>query len=75
MWKKNAGRLWLPAALALNLMGCATPSTPLTPPQPAKIPPPPVELMQDPSSGSYSDSVRRLLLEWQQRLTDWRRSS
>ncbi len=76
MWKKNAGQLWLLAALALSLTGCATNSTPSPPPaKPAQIPPPPVELMQEPSSGSYSDSVRQLLLEWQQRLIDWRRKS
>ena len=75
MSRKRTGQRLLPLALALSLTACATPST-LPAPSPAKVPAPPVELMLEPASKeSYSDSVRRLLLEWQQRLTDWRRSS
>ena len=72
MSKRKPRQRLLPLALALSLTACATPSVP---PAPAKIPAPPVELMVSPPSESYSDSVRRLLLEWRQRLTDWRRSS
>lgn len=76
MSRKRPGQLLLPTALALSLTACATNSTLSGPQQPAKIPPPPVELMVPPDlKESYSDSVRRLLLEWRQKLTDWRRSS
>ena len=73
---KNARQLALPLALALSLTGCATNSTLSAPAQPAKAPPPPVELMAPPElKESYSDSVQRLLLQWRQKLTDWRRTS
>lgn len=74
---RNAKRLWLLAALVLSLTGCATNSTPSPYPtlKPVQIPPPPPELMESPSSGSYSDSVRQLLLEWRKTLTDWQRRS
>ena len=74
MSRKNAVPLLLLAALAMNLTGCATNSMPAAP-KPVQIPPPPAELMQEPSNGSYSDSVQRLLLEWRQKLTEWRRRS
>lgn len=76
MFKKRPGLLLLPLALALSLTACATRSTLPVPSQPAKIPPPPVELMVPPDTKeSYSDSVRRLLLEWRQKLTAWQRTS
>ena len=77
MPKRNARLLAPLLALTLSFVGCATPSTPLAPPVAApKIPPPSPELMQEPPlSGSYSEHVRRLLLEWQERLTAWRRNS
>ena len=76
MSKRNAKPLLLPLVLALSLTGCATNSTlSPAPPQPVKIPPPPAELMQEPSNESYSDSVQRLLYQWQQRLIEWRRRS
>ncbi len=60
-------------ALAMLLTGCATPLPSATPP---KKPPPAPELMQEPDlSETYSDGVRKLLLDWQRRLTDWKRSS
>ena len=74
---RNPTRLLLPA-LAVSLTACATSLPPLPPPQtpPPQIPPPPAELLQEPDlSKSYSDIVRQLLLDWQRRLTDWRRSS
>jgi hypothetical protein len=44
--------------------------------RPASVPPPAPELMQEPDlSASYSDSVRQLLQQWLQKLTEWRRSS
>ena len=76
MSKKRPGRLLLPLALALSLTACATRSTLPAPAQSPKMPPPPVELMVPPDlKESYSDSVRRLLLEWRQKLTDWQRKS
>ena len=73
MWTKNAKRLWPYLVLALSLSGCATPSPPAAP---VNRPPPAPELLIEPDlSSTYSDSVRRLLLEWQQKLTDWKRSS
>lgn len=60
-------------ALTALLMGCAAPSPSVKPPQ---IPPPAPELMQELDlSKSYSDIVRQLLLDWQKKLTDWKRSS
>lgn len=76
MSRKRPGQLLLPLALALSLTACATNSTLSTSAQPAKLPPPPVELMVPPDlKESYSDSVQRLLLEWRQKLTDWRQAS
>lgn len=75
MFRKSARRLLLPLMLSLTLVGCATSSTPLVV-RPANVPPPAPELMQEPDlSESYSDSVRRLLQQWLQKLTEWRRSS
>lgn len=63
-------------ALSLSLSGCATNSPPPPPVHPVVIPAPPSELMVPPDlSGNYSDSVRQLLLQWRQKLIDWRRSS
>lgn len=65
--KRDALRL-LPLALSLSLIGCATRSPPAAV-QPAKIPPPPAELMQPAGpSGKYSESVEKLFLEWRERL-------
>ena len=76
MSKKNARRLLLPLVLSLSLIGCATRSPQAVVVQPAQLPPPAPELMQEPDlSQSYSDIVRRLLLEWRQKLTDWKRKS
>jgi len=68
----NAKLLLLLLVLSLNLTGCAVKSLAPPAPVPVVIPPPPVELMQKPSSGSYSDSVQQLLLEWRKKLTDLR---
>ena len=60
----------------LSLTGCATNSTPSTVVRPAQIPPPPAELMESPDlSETYSNLVRKLLLDWQAKLTDWKRGS
>lgn len=76
MTRLNVRRLLLPLVLCLSLSSCATSSLPVTPPQPPKIPPPAPELLVEPDlSQSYSDLVRKLLQEWRQRLTDWKRSS
>lgn len=76
MSTKNARQLWLPLTLSLLLTGCATSSPPVTVSSPPQIPPPPPELMEEPDlSQSYSEIVRKLLLIWQQKLTDWKRGS
>lgn len=76
MSRKRTKELLLPIVLAMSLTGCAANSTLSAPAQPAKVPPPPVELMVAPDlKESYSDSVQQLLLEWRQKLTDWRRAS
>lgn len=70
------GRLLPLLVLSLSLVGCATSSPVPTVIRPVVIPAPPSELMAEPDlSESYSDSVQRLLLEWRQKLIDWRRSS
>lgn len=75
MLKKNARQLALLTLLVLSLTGCATRLPPAVV-KPAQIPPPPPELLEEPDlSKSYSDSVRELLLQWRQKLTDWKRSS
>ena len=75
MSSKNARMILMPLLLALSLSGCATNSPPLVV-KPAQVPPPPAELMQELDlSESYSDIVRRLLLDWHKRLTDWKASS
>ncbi len=71
----NARLLLLLLVLSLSLNGCAVKSLAPPAPVPIVIPPPPVELMQEPLNGSYSDSVQQLLLEWRKTLTDWRRRS
>lgn len=76
MRMKNARRRLPLLMLSLLLTSCATNLPPPSPVQPAQIPPPPQELMQAPDlSQTYSDIVRKLLLDWQQRLTDWKRRS
>lgn len=73
MSKKSKKPLWLLPLLSALLMGCATPLPSTKPP---RIPPPAPELMQELDlSESYSDLVRGLLLDWQKKLTDWKRSS
>lgn len=56
-------------ALALSLTGCATQWVQPKPVQPARLPPPPAELMEPPSSGSWSESVQQLYRRWQKLLT------
>ncbi len=75
MQTTNARRLLPLLVLGLSLTGCAVKSLAPPAPVPIVIPPPPVELMREPWSGSYSDSVQQLLLEWRKTLTDWRRRS
>lgn len=55
--------------LALSLTGCATQWVQPKPVQPVRLPPPPAELMQPPSSGSWSESVQQLFRRWQKLLT------
>ena len=74
MSKRSKRQPALLLVLALNLTACA-PSSPVVA-KPAQIPPPAPELMVEPdSSKSYSDSVRQLLFQWRQKLTDWKRGS
>ncbi len=73
MSTKNAKPLLPLLVLTALLMGCASPLPSVRPPQ---IPPPAPELMQELDlSESYSGLVRQLLLDWQKKLTDWKRSS
>ena len=51
--------------LAASLTGCATCSPPVQP----TLPPVPAELMQPPPNEAWSETVQKLLQEWQQRLT------
>lgn len=70
-------RTSLVPALALMLLaasstGCALLSPAPQPPRPVeapRVPPPPADLMEPPSSGSWSDSVQRLFKSWQELLT------
>ncbi len=58
--------------LAMNLTGCSTPSKPQPVPT---LPQPPAELLEpQPSTQTYSDRVRALLLDWRQRLTNGAKS-
>lgn len=76
MQRKNARQRLPPLMLSLLLTGCATSLPPPAPAQPAQIPPPPQELMQELDlSETYSELVRKLLLDWQRKLTDWKRKS
>lgn len=75
MQTTNARRLLPLLVLGLSLTGCAVKSPSLPALVPIVIPPPPSELMEEPWSGSYSNSVQQLLLEWRKTLTDWRRRS
>ena len=69
--RNNAARTLLPLlVLVLSSTGCATRLPP--PPAPVQAPrvqPPPAELMEPPQPGSWSDSVRQRLLQWQKLLT------
>lgn len=56
--------------LALSLTACAAPLPP--PPsqvQPPRVLPPPAELMEPPSSGSWSENAQQLFRRWQKLLT------
>ncbi len=76
MSNRNAKQLALQMVLSLSLIGCATQSPSVVQVRPVLIPAPSPELMQEPDlNKSYSDIVQQLLLNWQQKLTDWKRRS
>lgn len=76
MLNRSSCAVLLSLLINLNLTGCATNSAPSTVVRPAQIPPPPAELMESPDlSETYSNLVRKLLLDWQQMLTNWQRVS
>lgn len=62
----------LTLALLMTLSACS--SAPLTPPgKPPQTPQPAQELLEpETRETSYSEAVRRLLLIWAAKLTDWR---
>lgn len=65
-WRLRAA-LW--TALALSATGCSTLSAPPRDVQPPRLPAPPAELMEPPTSGSWSESVLQLFRKWQRLLT------
>lgn len=57
--------------LAASSTGCGSLSPPQARPvDPPRVPAPPADLMEPPSSGSWSESVQRLFQKWQRMLTD-----
>lgn len=67
--KTCAPRALLLALLASGLTACATLSPPPRPVLLPQIPPPPAELMQPPTSGSWSESAQQLYRKWLKLLT------
>ena len=61
------------AALLIALVSLTACSTTLSPPKPvlpARLPPPPAELMEPPTSESWSENVAALLRRWLKLLTE-----